>query len=76
MSRVSPHSLDQFPTWTFSPEKESDGGSNTLTSCVNVVKRHVEINLIEDQNIESNKLFEMVREHNLTTYTLLAGREW
>ena len=63
----------QFPTGAFSSEKESDGGSNTLTSCVNVVKRHVEINLIEDQNIESNKLFEMVREHNLTTYTLLAA---
>ena len=67
------HSLDQFPTGAFSSEKESDGGSNTLTSCANVVKRHVEINLIEDQNIELNKLFEMVREHNLTTYTLLAA---
>ena len=64
----APHSLDQFPTQTLSPEKESDGGSNTLMSCVNVVKRHVEINLIECQNIELNKLFEMVREHNLTTY--------
>ena len=66
------HSLDQFPTGAFSSEKESDGGSNTLTSCVNVVKRHVEINLIECQNIDLNKFLEMVREHNLTTYTLLA----
>ena len=66
--RIPPHSLDHFPTETLSLEKESDGGGDTLMSCVNVVKRHVEINLIECQNIELNKLFEMVREHNLTTY--------
>ena len=67
-----PHSLEQFPTWAFSPEKESDRGSNTLTSSVNVEKRYVEINLIEYQKNELNKLFEMVREPNPTTYTLLA----
>ena len=61
---LAPHSLDQFPTWTFSPEKES----SVKESSVNVVKRYVEINLIEDQKNELNNLFEMVREPNPTSY--------
>ena len=64
----SPHTLEQFPTWAFSPEKESDRGSNTLTFSENVEKRYDEINLIEYQKNELNKLFEMVREPNPTSY--------
>ena len=69
---MAPHSLEQFPTWAFSPEKESDRGGNTLTSSENVEKRYDEINLIEYQKNELNKLYEMVREPNPTPYTLLA----
>ena len=78
--RIPPHSLDHFPTETVSLEKESDGGGDTLMSCVNVVKRHVEINLIGCQNIDLDKFLEMVREHshniyrfNMLAYTLLAA---
>ena len=73
---MTPHSLDQFPTWAFSPKKESDRGSNNLTSSENVEKRCDEINLIEYQKNELNKLYEMVREPNPTTYTLLADSIW
>ena len=46
-------------------------GSHILKSSENVDNRYDEINLIEYQENHLNKLYEMVRKSNPTTYTLL-----
>ena len=56
----------------FSPEKEADRGGHILTSSEYVVKTNHEIKFIEHKENHLNNLSEMVREHNYTTYTLLA----